>query len=102
MKMLLEKLVGIEDRYKEINHQLLQVGDDYQLAGELGKEKADLEPFITAIQEYKTSLDQQEEARALIAGGDPDMAELAELEISSLNDKIEKLGNSVEIDAGPS
>ena len=91
MKMLLEKLVGIEDRYKDINQQLLKVGDDYQLAGELGKEKADLEPFIEAIQDYKTSLDQQEEARALVAGGDPDMAELAELEISSLNDKIEKL-----------
>ena len=50
MKMLLEKLSGIENRFEEINQQLLTVGDDYQLAAELGKEKADLDPFIESIQ----------------------------------------------------
>ncbi len=91
MTMLLEKLAGIEDRYKEVNNQLLSVGDNYQLAGELGKEKADLEPFIEAIQAYKSSLSQLEDAQALVAGGDPEMAELADMEITSLTAKIQDL-----------
>jgi peptide chain release factor 1 len=91
MKMLLEKLNGIENRYDEVNRQLLSVGDDYQLAAELGKEKADLEPFIEAIQQYKESLAQYEEAQILVDGGDPEMQELANAEIETLNEKIQSL-----------
>ncbi|NQS92100.1 MAG: PCRF domain-containing protein, partial [Chloroflexi bacterium] len=91
MKMLLEKLSGIESRYQEVNQNLLTVGDDYQLAGELGKEKSDLEPFILAIEEYKNSLDQLEESQVLIDAGDPEMRELAEMEISSLSENIQNL-----------
>jgi peptide chain release factor 1 len=88
MKMLLEKLSGIEERYEEINQQLLSVGDDYQLAAELGKEKADLDPFIEAIQQYRESLAQHEEAQTLIDSGDPEMQELATVELEALNEKI--------------
>ena len=97
MKMLLEKLAGIEDRYQEVNDKLLSVGDDYQLAGELGKEKADLDPFIEAIQDYKSSLAQLEDAQALLDSGDSEMAELAELEISNLNDKIKNLESDLKL-----
>ena len=65
MKMLLEKLSGIEARYKEINQKLLTVGNDYQQAADLGKEKADLDPFIEAIQEYRETLEQLEGAKTL-------------------------------------
>lgn len=91
MTMLVEKLSGIEERYQEVNQLLLTVGDDYQLAAELGKEKADLDPFIEAIKEYKTSLEQVEEANALITSGDQEMAELAALEIENLNGRIQEL-----------
>ena len=97
MKMLLEKLAGIEDRYQEVNEKLLSVGDDYQLAGELGKEKADLDPFIEAIQDYKSSLAQLEDAQALLDSGDSEMAELAEMEISNLNDKIKNLESDLKL-----
>jgi len=97
MTMLLEKLSGIEDRYEEINQQLLTVGDNYQLAADLGKEKADLDPFIEAIQEYKTSLDQLEEATTLIASGDREMAELATLEIESLTGRIQELEGQLKL-----
>jgi len=97
MKMLLEKLAGIEKRYEEVNQKLLTVGDDYQLAGELGKEKADLDPFIAAIEDYKTSLDQLEEAQAIVDGPDKEMAELAEMEISNLTEKIETLEDQLKM-----
>jgi peptide chain release factor 1 len=91
MKMLLEKLSGIESRYEDVNQQLLSVGDDYQLAAELGKEKADLDPFIEAIQQYKESLAQLEEAQLLADGGDQEMQELAAVEIEILEEDIQAL-----------
>jgi len=97
MKMLLEKLAGIETRYEEINQKLLIVGNDYQLAGELGKEKSDLDPFIAAIQDYKQSLEQVEEAQAMIQSGDQEMRELAEMEISSLTENINKLESKLKL-----
>ncbi len=42
---MLDKLIGIEQRYEEINRQMLEVGDDYQRAAELNKERIDLEQF---------------------------------------------------------
>lgn len=91
MKMLLDKLAGIENRYQEVNQQLLTVGDDYQLAAELGKEKADLDPFIDAFKDYRESLGQLEEAQALAESGDLEMQELAELEIENLTEHIQDL-----------
>ena len=91
MKMLLEKLSGIENRYQEVNQQLLSVGDDYQLAAELGKEKADLDPFVAAIQDYKDSLAQLNEAQGLVDSGDQEMQELATAEIELLEGKIQVL-----------
>lgn len=97
MSMLIEKLTGIEGRYQEINQQLLSVGDDYMLAADLGKEKSDLDPFIKAIEEYKTSLDQLEEANALAKSGDQDLQELAALEIENLTKRIQELEGQLKL-----
>jgi len=92
---MLEKLSGIEERYQEINQQLLEVGDDYQKAAELGKEKSDLEPIIEAIETYKESLDQLNDARALMESEDGEMQELAEMEVQNLEEKIRHLENRI-------
>ena len=91
MTMLLEKLTGIETRYEEVNQGLLTVGNDYQLAADLGKEKADLDPFIEAIQDYRESLEQLEGVHSLAESADNDMRELVELEIDDLKSRIEDL-----------
>jgi len=95
MSMLIEKLAGIETRYKEINQKLLTVGNDYKLAAALGKEKADLDPFIEAIEDYKASLEQLEGAQSLAESGDDEMRELADLEVKELKTKIEDLENKL-------
>jgi len=97
MSMLIEKLTGIEGRYQEINHQLLNVGDDYLLAADLGKEKSDLDPFIKAIEEYKTSLDQLGEANTLANSGDQELQELASLEIENLTERIQGLEGQLKL-----
>jgi peptide chain release factor 1 len=95
--MLLEKLAGIEDRFTEINQLLLSVGDDYQLAADLGKEKADLEPFIDAIHEYKSSLEQLNEANSLANSEDQEIADLANLEIENLTGRIKELETQLKL-----
>ena len=91
MSMLIEKLTGIETRYEAINQKLLTVGNNYHLAADLGKEKADLDPFIEAIQDYRESLQQLEGAQSLAESADDEMRELAELEIDDLKSRIEDL-----------
>ena len=86
---MLEKLLGIEKRYEELHRLLLEVGDDYQRAAELNKERIDLESMVDKSKEYRRDLVRLEEART-IAGSEEDaeMRLLAESEIVDLEPRI--------------
>lgn len=88
---MLEKIAGIEERYDEINQLLLEVGDDYQRAAELSKERADIEPLVQKAAEYRQVLKQLEEARQLLDSEDSELHELAETEINELEPRKESL-----------
>ena len=92
---MLEKLSGIEERYRELNQLLNEVGNDYQRAAELNKERIDLEPFIEKIQEYRHALTQLEEARSLTDSEDEDFRLLAEAEIAELEPIVERLEGEI-------
>jgi peptide chain release factor 1 len=92
---MLEKLAGIEDRYEEINQLLMEVGDDYQRAAELGMERAELEPLVDKAREYRKALSRLEEARAFENSADAEMVQLAEAEIAELEPKIERLESQI-------
>lgn len=88
---MLDKLSGIEERYEELNRQLMEVGNDYQKAADLNKERAELEPIVEKTRQYRQSLKRQQEARELLEGDDPEMRELAELELTELEEQIPAL-----------
>lgn len=92
---MLEKLAGIEERYDELNQMLMQVGDDYQRAAELGIERAELEPLVKKANEYREALNRLEEARAFVNSEDEGMRELADAEIAELEPQIERLENEI-------
>ncbi len=93
---MLEKLLAIEQRYEDINQQLIEAGEDYQRAAELNKERADLEPLVEKIREYKNALQRLEEARLLQVNEDEEeIRELAEAEIDELVPLIEKLEKEI-------
>ncbi len=92
---LLDKLAGIEQHYDELNRQLMEVGDDYQRAAELNKERIDLEPIVNKAREYRQSLDRLDEARSLVDGDDVDLKMLAEAEILDLEPQIERLEREI-------
>ena len=92
---MLDKIKGIEERYEEINQALMEVGEDYKRATELSKERADLEPIIERAKKYRSILTSIEEAKSLVSGEDPEMVELAEMELAELEPQIEPLENEI-------
>jgi peptide chain release factor 1 len=91
----LDKLIGIEQRYEELNRLLMEVGDDYQRAAELNKERIDLETLVNEAREYRQALDHVEEARALLDGDDLELRMLAEAEILELEPQIERMEREI-------
>jgi peptide chain release factor 1 len=91
---MLDKLAGIESRYEELNQLLMEVGDDYQRAAELAKERAELEPVVEKTRQYRQALAQLEEAHSLQDTDDEELRQLAETEIT----EVEPLARRLEED----
>ncbi len=89
---MLEKLASIEEHYNDLSRQLAEVGEDYQKAAELAKERSDIEEIVTKGQSYQQTLKRLEEARELQASNDEELRALAESEIVEL----EPLATSLE------
>jgi len=81
---MLEKTNAIVARYEELNRLLEEVGEDYQRATELAKERSELEPIVAKAQEYRQALERLNQARELETSEDEDLRELALLEIEEL------------------
>jgi peptide chain release factor 1 len=92
---MLEKVAGIEARYEEINQLLMEVGNDYQRAAELGMERAELEPLVAKATEYRQVLNRLDEAQSLLDSDDEELRELAEAEINELGPQATKLENEL-------
>ena len=88
---MLEKLQGIIERYEEIEHQLTEVGDDYTVAIELSKERAELDPLVSRARDYQNTLKKIEETHSLLNADDEEMRTLAEMEMEELQSHQTKL-----------
>jgi len=89
---MLEILTGIEEHFEELSHQLMEVGNDYQKAADLNKERTELEPIVEKSREYRQTLKRLDDAKALVASEqDPEMRELAEAEVAELGARIPEI-----------
>ncbi|MAT43192.1 MAG: peptide chain release factor 1 [Anaerolineaceae bacterium] len=89
---LLEKVEAIEEKFSELSNALESVGDDYQKAGELAKERSDLETIFNKANEYREIYNQLEESRLLLDSEDEEMRQLAEMEVLELESQLEEVG----------
>jgi peptide chain release factor 1 len=93
---MLDKLKGIEDRYDQLGKELLEVGNNYQHAAELNKERVDLEEIVEKAREYRQAMKSLEEARIIYeTEKDAELVALAEADIDDLTPKIETLENQI-------
>ena len=89
---MLDKLKGIEERYEQLGNEFLKVGNNYQRAAEINKERVDLELIVEKAREYRQAMKGLEEARAMFESEkDAELVALAEADITDLEPKIEAL-----------
>jgi peptide chain release factor 1 len=89
--MLLESLIALETRFKELNKSIEENIDDYQKVAELSKEKSDLEEIVEKANFYRQTLNSIEEAESLLESDDEDMRNLAQEDLEKLNPLAVKL-----------
>lgn len=97
---MLDKLQQIEERYEELGRLLSDpavIADQAQYQKH-AKAHAGLEEIVTTYREYKKVLQEIEEANALLATEkDPELRELAELELKELEKKQPQLEEKLKI-----
>lgn len=86
MNSMIERLETIARRYDELTQILMDpsIGNDIQKMTEASKEQASLENAYQLYQEYKRILDGIEEAKELLNEDDPEIKEMAEMELEEL------------------
>jgi peptide chain release factor 1 len=93
---MLDKLKGIEERYEQLGKELLEVGNNYQRAAEINRERVELEPVVEKAREYRQAVKSLEEARAILeTEKDPDLVALADADLVELTPKIEVLEKEI-------
>jgi peptide chain release factor 1 len=88
-----DALRKVEERFREIEDLLgtPAVASDPRRLRDLSKERAQLEPTVRTIGEYRHVEKTIRDDEAAIASGDPDLAELAQAELVDLRPRLEQL-----------
>ncbi len=94
---MIERLEAIKEKYEELTKELTnpEVLNDYNQLRKLSKEQKNLEETYNKYIEYKNVLSNIEEAKELV--DDPEMGEMARLEIEEGTAKKEQLEGELEI-----
>lgn len=94
---MLERLKAIEERYNELNNELMnpEIISDIKKTLELTKEQASLREGYEIYQEYKKVLDDIEAAKEMVK--DPELGDFAKEELINLEQNKEQLESQIEI-----
>ncbi len=94
---MIDRLNIIVSRYNEIQEELLkpEILGDYSKMKTLSKEKSDLEEIVKKYDEYKETQKIIDDAKALI--NDPEMHDLAEMELDEATESLKTITHELEI-----
>lgn len=103
MNNMIERLETIARRYEELNEILMDpsIASDINKMTEASKEQASLEAAYNLYQEYKKVISGIEEAKELLKEDDPEIREMAELELSELEDKKPQIEEKLHLELIP-
>ena len=103
MNTLLERLQTVEKRYEELTQILMDpsIANDIQKMTQASKEQASLEKAYNLYTEYKALLDGIEEAKELLNENDPEIKEMAKMELEELEKKQPIMEHDIQIELIP-
>ena len=96
---ILAKLDNLSERFEELSALLsdAEVISNQDQFRKLSKEYAELEPVVKAFQDYSQLRGDKEEAEAMIAEGDPEMAELAQEELKECQQRLPEMEQELQV-----
>ena len=100
---MLDRLVSMENRYEELGHMLMDpdIGTDIKKMTDVTKEQASLQAAYDLFQEYKEVKDGIDGAKELMKENDPEIKEMAELELSELEERMPDIIKKLELELIP-
>jgi peptide chain release factor 1 len=91
---MLEKLKQVEERYEELMRLMAdpEIAQDYERVAEYAKERSDIEDVVTTYRSYKDTLQELEGTESLLDEDiEPELRELAEMEVAELEERATRL-----------
>ncbi len=96
---MLDKLEAIKERYHYLEEKLSdpETVKDMKLFTKTNKEYKDLKVLVDAYVEYKSVLDNIESSKEMLKDDDPEMKEMAQMELDSLQEKQLTLEEEIKV-----
>jgi peptide chain release factor 1 len=94
-----QKLEQIEKHFQELTDQMadpsvISDGDQYR---KVSKTHSDLSDIVTRYRDYKQGMSQIEQARSMLTDPDPDLREMAQMEIDTVEPELAKIDDDLKI-----
>ncbi len=98
---MFDKLADIENEFENLTRKMSDpdVAQDHSLFRELSKQRSDLEPLVSAYQDYNRIKSQMVDANEILSdsGSDREMKTLAEEELVSLKEELAEIEGQLKI-----
>ncbi len=100
---MLDRLVSMENRYEELGHMLMDpdIGSDIKKMTDVTKEQASLQAAYDLFQEYKEVKDGIDGAKELMKENDPEIKEMAKMELEELEERLPDIISKLELELVP-
>ena len=96
---MFERLEAILERYEKINEMMADpaIVTDIKKLTELSKEQRGLEETVNVYTEYKNIASSIEDLKEMAKDSDPEISEMAEMELEELKPRLPELEQQLEI-----
>ena len=100
---MLDRLISMENRYEELGHMLMDpdIGTDIKKMTDVTKEQASLQAAYDLFQEYKEVKDGIDGAKELMKENDPEIKEMAKMELDELEERMPDIIKKLELELIP-
>jgi peptide chain release factor 1 len=97
--MITDRLDQIETRYNEISELMSdpKIATDVKKVTELAKEFSGLEKMVLKYREYKDLQSQLVDLKVMVKENDPEIREMAEMELEEISEKIPAIESELEL-----